>query len=189
MKSLKCLSALALVIVIATSVRAQEEQWMDYLGKPFDSVVNTLKANGISCEKEIVTNPLPAVQATCLPYQFLGEYGILVLRRSDRGVVEACSWVRGGYAGIESEIAKLKTSELEKLAVENGDLDRAFDATWNHYTLKLGISMDPTEDGGYLWKTRKVNYELTRASNRIEFTLKLKEPLYTENQSQQASAY
>lgn len=164
-----------IVLVSVSQSAAQEEQWTEYLGKSFDSVVSVLHTTTL-VDTHSITTPRPMVVASVMPYEFLGEKGILLLRRSDNGKVKACTWMRGVSPVFKEVMDKTAGSTLAELALQRGDLDRIFNTVWNHFSQKLGYTYASTDEGGYLWrenqvKKKNVEYTMTRTGNYIEFTV------------------
>jgi hypothetical protein len=164
-----------------SSFSPQEEQWTDFLGKPFDSVINALRSQYPYCDTHSVAYPTPTVLASCVPFDFLGEKGLLVLRRSKSGgIVKSCSWIRGEHPSIKAILESIDSASRAQLVVKVGDLDRIFNNLWDYYDSKMGASFISTDNGGYLWKPeqvkrRHIEYTMTRSIGHLEFTVTLNE--------------
>lgn len=158
------------------SFAPQEEQWTDYLGKPFDSVVTALRSQYPHCDTHQVSSSV--IIASCIPYDFLGEKGLLVLRKGTNGFVKTCSWIRGEHPSFKGVLDNIDSSSKSALAIKFGDLDRIFNNVWNYYDQKVGTTYSSMDDGSYLWKPehlkkKKVEYTMSRSLNYIEFSVTL----------------
>jgi hypothetical protein len=170
------------LIIIAffalSSFAPQEEQWTDYLGRPFDSVVTALRAQYPYCDTHHVSSSM--VIASCIPYEFIGEKGLLVLRRANNGVVKSCSWIRGEHPMFKGVLENIDSTSRDQLALKFGDLDRIFNAVWNYYDKKVGTTYSALDDGSYLWKPEQlkkkhIEYTMSRSLGYIEFSVTLNE--------------
>lgn len=166
--SLKLFSVLLFVIVLSTTIRAQENSLTNYIGKSFEEVIKDLKSKGLSCEIDVKTR-----RAYCQSFKFLSEDGVLVLQRSASGKIEACSWVKGVVPVLKGQFT-----------AQSGELDRTFNLAWDHCTKSFGYTMVSTETGGYLWKSQdikqQVSYVLSRSSEYVEFSVFAKERRYSD---------
>src|SRR5690349_1400598 len=179
MFSSRGLIPLALVAFFTLSSFApQEEQWTEYLGKPFDSVISALRTQYPHCDTHHVS-PGQVVVASCMPYEFIGEKGLLVLRSSKKGIITTCSWIRGEHPSIKGILDNIDSSNRSQLALKFGDLDRIFNALWTYYDNKMGATFTATDDGSYLWKPeqlqrKNIEYTMTRSLGYIEFSVSLR---------------
>lgn len=176
----KGLFPLVFLVTLVSWVSApQEEQWTSFLGKPFDSVVVALKAQNTYCDTHTLKIPNLTVIISCVPFEFLGEQGVLILRRAKNGIIRSCSWVRGEYPGFKEVLDQLNEANKAALKVNPGDLDHIFSTVYNYYDQKL-INTMSTEDGSYLWRAdqldrKNIEYTMTRSLDYIEFTVTLRD--------------
>lgn len=166
------------VFFTLSSFAPQEEQWTEYLGKPFDSVVAALRSQYPHCDTHHVSLG-QIVVATCAPYDFIGEKGLLVLRSSKAGIITTSSWIRGEHPSIKGILDNIDSLSRSELALRYGDLDRIFNNVWDFYDNRMGASFLATDDGGYLWKPEQlkrkhIEYTMSRSLDYIEFSVSLR---------------